>query len=334
LFGLEREDRRRGISFVVQNKTRNMKAIVLQDFGGVDQLQQAELPTPEIKEGEVLVEVKAISINPVDVKTRQGRGAAERFKDTAVKILGWDISGVVKESNSLLFEPGDEVFGMVNYPGVGKAYAEYVAAPADQLALKPAGVSHPVAAAATLAALTAWQAFNDFGKLRAGQRVLIHAAAGGVGHFAVQMAKYIGAYVIGTASAENREFVLGLGVDEFIDYKTQDVGAVAQDVDLVLDTLGGDNIDISLRTMKKGAKIVSIPSGLNEKVKEKAEAAGKIGMTMKVQSSGEDMQHIAQLLEDGDIRPEVSHLFPLEKMGAAHLQVETHKTRGKTIVTV
>jgi NADPH:quinone reductase-like Zn-dependent oxidoreductase len=311
-----------------------MKAIVLKDFGGVDQLRLAEVPVPEISEGEVLVEVKAISINPVDVKTRQGKGLAARYQEADPKILGWDISGVVKGSKSSLFEPGDEVFGLVNFPGQGRAYAEYSAVPADQLALKPAGVSHPAAAAATLAALTAWQAFSDHGKLRAGQRVLIHAAAGGVGHFAVQLAKYIGAYVIGTASAENREFVLGLGADEHIDYKAQDVPAVVHNVDFVLDTLGGDNIDLSLKTMKRGATIVSIPSGANEKVKGKAEAAGKIGLSMLVQSSGEDMGHIAQLLESGALRPEVSNLFPFEKMGEAHLQVESHKTRGKTVVTV
>ncbi|HEY4289387.1 MAG TPA: NADP-dependent oxidoreductase [Puia sp.] len=311
-----------------------MKAIILKEFGGVDQLQLAEVPTPGIKDGEVLIEVKAISINPVDVKTRQGKGRAGLFKEVDPKILGWDVSGIVKESRSLQFEEGDAVFGMVNFPGVGAGYAEYVAAPADQLALKPADVGHPEAAAACLAALTAWQAFADFGKLRSGQRILIHAAAGGVGHFAVQIAKYIGAYVIGTASAENREFVLGLGADEHIDYKSQDVSAAVHGVDFVLDTIGGDNIDLSLKTMKKGATIVSIPSGANEKVKEKAEAAGMKGMTMSVQSSGEDMEHIAQMLEGGVVKAVVSKSFPLEKMGEAHLQVESHKTRGKAVVTL
>jgi NADPH:quinone reductase-like Zn-dependent oxidoreductase len=311
-----------------------MKAIVLKDFGGVDQLQQADVPAPGIKEGEVLIQVKAISINPVDVKTRIGKGLASRLKEASPMILGWDISGIVKESDSPDFEPGDEVFGMINFPGLGKAYAEYVVAPADQLALKPEGVSHPAAAATTLAALTAWQAFSDHGRLKSGQRILVHAAAGGVGHFAVQIAKHIGAYVIGTASAENREFVLGLGADEHIDYKTQKVEEVVKNIDFVLDTLGGDNIEKSLKTMKKGATIVSIPSGANDQVKEKAEAQGMKGLTMLVQSSGEDMQHLSQLLEEGAIKPEVSNLFPFEKMGEAHLQVESGKTRGKTVVTV
>ena len=311
-----------------------MKAIILKDFGGIDQLQLAELPIPGIGEGEVLVAVKAISINPVDVKTRQGKGVAGRYKGADPMILGWDVAGVVQESKSPAFEVGDEVFGMVNFPGQGKVYAEYVAAPADQLAIKPEGVSFEQAAATTLVALTAWQAFADHSKLRAGQRILIHAAAGGVGHFAVQIAKHAGAYVIGTASAANRDFVLGLGADVVIDYMEAPFEDVVKDVDLVLDTIGGDNIERSLKVMKKGATIISIPSGANDGVKEKAAAVGMIGVTMMVQSSGEDMEHLASLLEEGVLKPEVSKVFPLEKMGEAHAQVETHKTRGKVIVTV
>jgi NADPH:quinone reductase-like Zn-dependent oxidoreductase len=311
-----------------------MKAIILKDFGGIDQLQPAELPIPVISEGEVLVAVKAISINPVDVKTREGKGVAGRYKGTDPMILGWDVAGVVQESNSPAFEVGDEVFGMVNFPGQGKVYAEYVAAPADQLAIKPAGVSFEEAAATTLVALTAWQAFADHSRLRAGQRILIHAAAGGVGHFAVQIAKHAGAYVIGTASAANREFVLGLGADVVIDYTEAPFEDVVKDVDMVLDTIGGDNIERSLKVMKKGGTIISIPSGANEGVKEKAAAKGMIGVAMLVQSSGEDMEHLASLLQDGVLKPEVSKLFPLEKMGEAHEQVASHKTRGKVIVVV
>jgi NADPH:quinone reductase-like Zn-dependent oxidoreductase len=311
-----------------------MKAIILKDFGGIDQLQQAELPIPGISEGEVLIAVKAISINPVDVKTRQGKGVAGRYKGTDPMILGWDVAGVVQESKSPAFEVGDEVFGMVNFPGQGKVYAEYVAAPADQLAIKPADVSFEKAAATTLVALTAWQAFADHSKLRAGQRILIHAAAGGVGHFAVQIAKHAGAYVIGTASAANREFVLGLGADVVIDYTEAPFEDVVKDVDLVLDTIGGDNIERSLKVMKKGGTIISIPSGANDGVKERAAAKGMIGVAMLVSSSGEDMEHLASLLEEGVLKPEVSKVFPLEKMGEAHAQVETHKTRGKVIVTV
>ena len=311
-----------------------MKSIILKDFGGTDQLQMADLPVPGINDGEVLVQVKAISINPVDAKTRAGRGAAGQFKDADPKILGWDIAGVVNESGSDLFQVGDEVFGMVNFPGQGKAYAEYVAAPADQLALKPEGASFEDAAATTLAALTAWQAFADHGRLRAGQRILIHAAAGGVGHFAVQIAKHAGAYVIGTASAANREFILGLGVDVHIDYQTDKFEELVKDVDFVLDTLGGDIIDRSLKVIKKGGTIISINSGANDQVQEKAKTRGIFGGKMLVQSNGEDMQHLASLLEDGVLKPTVSMVFPFEKMAEAHAQIETGKTRGKIVVTI
>ena len=311
-----------------------MKAIILKDFGGVEQLELTELPTPVIGEGEVLVQVKAISINPVDVKTRAGKGAAAKLKEENPMILGWDIAGIVTESKAEEFEAGDEVFGMVNFPGHGRAYAEYVAAPADQLALKPGNINFESAAAATLAALTAWQAFSDHGRLRAGQRVLIHAAAGGVGHFAVQIARHTGAYVIGTASAENKDFVLGLGANECIDYKTQRFEEVVKNVDFVLDTIGGEYIDRSLQVIKKGGTLVSIPSSANAGVQEKAKAKGIFGLPMMVQSSGEDMQHIAQLLGDGALRAEVSKVFPFDQMGEAHLAVETGKTRGKVVVVV
>lgn len=311
-----------------------MKAIILKDFGGADQLQEVELPVPGISEGEVLVEVKAISINPVDVKTTLGKGAAAQFKDVDPKIIGWDMAGVVKESKSPIFEAGDEVFGMVNFPGQGKVYAEYVAAPADQLAEKPSGVSFPAAAATTLSALTALQAFADHVRVRAGQRVLIHAAAGGVGHFAVQIAKHAGAYVIGTASAANRDFVLGLGADVYIDYTTDRFEELAKDMDFVLDPIGGENIDRSLQVLKKGGTIISINSGANDQVDEKAKAKGMKGVKMMVQSSGEDMQNLASLLEDGALKPEVSMVFPFQKMKDAHAQVASGKTRGKVIVTV
>ncbi len=280
------------------------------------------------------MEVKAISINPVDVKTSQGKGAAGQFKDADPKILGWDMAGIVKESKSPLFEPGDEVFGMVNFPGQGKVYAEYVAAPADQLAEKPASISFPAAAATTLAALTAWQAFSDHSRVRAGQRVLVHAAAGGVGHFAVQIAKHAGAFVTGTASAANRDFVLGLGADVHIDYKTDRFEDLAKDMDFVLDPIGGENIDRSLQVLKKGGTIISINSGANDQVEEKAKAKGMKGIKMLVQSSGEDMQNLASLLEDGALKPEVSLTFPFEKMKDAFAQVASGKTRGKVIVTV
>ncbi|UFH56561.1 NADP-dependent oxidoreductase [Spirosoma sp. KNUC1025] len=309
-----------------------MKAIILDGFGGVEHLIMTELPTPVPAENDVLVQVKAISINPVDVKTRAGKGASGRLKDEKPIILGWDISGIVTESKSPLFSIGDEVFGMVNFPGHGKAYAEYVVSPASHLGLKPASISHTEAAAASLAALTAWQAIVSHAGVQAGQRVLVHAAAGGVGHFAVQIAKQLGAYVIGTSSAANREFVLSLGADEHIDYKAQTLAEATHAIDFVLDAIGGDTIDESLDVLKPGGTIISIPSGRNEAVKEKAEAKGANGYPIMVHSSGEDMKKLADLLEKGTVKAHVSQTFAFDQMGQAHLQIETGKTQGKIAV--
>lgn len=311
-----------------------MKAVVLNNAGSVDNLVLTELPVPVPAEAEVLVKVKAISINPVDVKTRAGKGRYNILKEEKPLILGWDISGVVVASNSPLFKENDEVFGMVNFPGHGRAYAEYVAAPAAHLALKPANISHEEAAAATLAALTAWQALIDHASIKPGHKVLIHAAAGGVGHYAVQLAKNLGAYVIGTSSAANREVILGLGADEHIDYHTQPLAQHVSDVDFVLDTIGGDVIDQSLEVMKPGATIISIPSGFREAVTAKAEAKGINGFFILVSSNGAEMASIAALLEQGRLRSIVSRIFPFEQIQQAHLHIETGRTVGKIIVQV
>lgn len=310
-----------------------MRAIVLKGPGGIEQLVEKEFPLPIQGPGEVLIRVKAISINPVDVKTRMGKGAYGRIRTEDPIILGWDVSGVV-ESDAPGFTKGDEVFGMVRFPGHGKAYAEYVAAPAADLAKKPSGISHTDAAASCLACLTAWQALTKHTRLKPGMRVLVHAAAGGVGHFALQVAKHFGAYVIGTASAANRDFVLGIGADEHVDYKAQALTDAVRDVDVVLDTIGGDNIDKSLPVMRKGGTIISIPSGLSESVSDKAKAMGVNGIFFLVHSSGGDMTEIASLLENGAVKPYVSQVFPFVEMGQAHLQIESGRTRGKVALTL
>ncbi|SDL83402.1 NADP-dependent oxidoreductase [Pedobacter antarcticus] len=309
-----------------------MKAIILKEFGSADQLQIQELEIPAVKEQEVLIRVKAISINPVDIKTREGKGAAGKIGEERPIILGWDISGIVTESRSERFKVGDEVFGMVNFPGHGKAYAEYVSAPADQLVLKPASISHIDAAAATLAALTAWQALVTNAKIKAGDRVLIHAAAGGVGNYAVQIAKHLGAYVIGTSSGAKKDFVLSLGADEHIDYTAVPFEQATRDIDFVLDTIGGDNIDRSLKVIKKGGTIISIPSGFREMVAEKTKDSGINGYFIMVQSDGQDMQQIARLLENGQLKSHVSQVFDFEDMIIAHKALETGRTQGKIVV--
>src|SRR5215469_6447328 len=214
-----------------------MKAIAQDVLGGPEVLREVEMDKPRPGLSQVLVRVHAAGLNPTDWKHR----ADKRFLPDPPLVLGWDVSGVVEAVGYgvTLFKPGDEVFGMLPYPhGVG-SHAEYVTGPARAFARKPANLDHVQAGALPLVALTAWQALNDTAHLRAGQRVLIHGAAGGVGHLAVQIAKARGAYVIGTASARNHDLLRGLGADELIDYTETDFAASATDIDVVLNTIGG-----------------------------------------------------------------------------------------------
>jgi NADPH:quinone reductase-like Zn-dependent oxidoreductase len=319
-----------GSIILLYRNYENMKAIILTEPGSTDNLVIQDIPTPAIHADEVLVQVKSISINPVDVKTR----IRKREDNGSAFIIGWDISGVVTASNSDLFKAGDEVFGMVNFPGIGNAYAEYVAAPASHLALKPANISHEEAAAATLALLTAWQVLVTNADIKPGDRVLIHAAAGGVGHYAVQIAKYLGAYVIGTSSAANKNFVLSLGANEHIDYTSQILKDAAKDIDFILDSLGEASIDQSLDVIKDGGKIISILPQVTDMHREKAAARNISISFVLVKSDGDDMNTLAALLESGKIKSHVSKSFTFNQMADAHLQVESGRTVGKIVVNV
>jgi NADPH:quinone reductase-like Zn-dependent oxidoreductase len=312
-----------------------MKAILLVEPGSTSNLIVRDISVPEVKDNEVLVQVKSISINPVDAKTRQGSGVfkyGDVSKQTSL-ILGWDISGIVTATRSSLFNIGEEVFGMVNFPGTGSAYAEYVAAPAQHLALKPTEISHEEAAAATLAALTAIQVFREAG-VKAGDRVLIHAASGGVGHYAVQLAKEMGAYVIGTSSGSNKEFVLSLGADEHIDYTTQVLADVTNNIDFVLDCLGPKNIVQSLPVIKDGGKIISIVAQFDDKLTAMLSAKNIIGKFLLVHSNGDDMNQLAVLLAKRKLKSSVSKAFKFDQMADAHSQIESGRTVGKIVVNL
>lgn len=310
-----------------------MKAIILAQPGGTKNLVYTEIAKPVIQSDEVLVQIKALSINPVDVKVRAGHGLYQLLKKESLVILGWDISGIVAEAGSnTAFKVGDEVFGMVKFPGHGKAYAEYVAAPANQLALKPVNISFEEAAGATLAALTAYQALVTHAKVLSRQTVLIHAAAGGVGHFAVQIAKQLGAYVVATSSLKNKEFVMDLGADEHIDYHGYDWENSPYSFDFVMDTVGGSTIEKSLLVARQGATVISIPTGLSDEVTEKAKARGVNAFFFLVSSNGENMKVIADWLEKGFIKSYISSTFSFEQMPKAHEQVESGKTVGKVVV--
>lgn len=319
-----------------------MKAIVLTKPGGVENLHIKNIPVPTPADNEVLVKVKAISINPVDAFVR-GNGDflkhVLKLKDGETPvILGWDISGEVTETGKSVtrFKKGDAVFGMVNFEGHGKAYAEYVAAPEEHLAVKPASATHEEAAAATLAAITAWQGLVTYGKIKKGDKVLIHSAAGGVGHYAVQIAKHFGAYVVGTSSAGNKDFVLGLGTDEHIDYAGQRFEELVSDADLVLDSVGiPGHLDRSLAALKKGGRLISLQTrftdaALLEKIKDKEVFAHRVGVTSK----GGDIKAVAGLIEQGALHSYVSKVYGFNEIPAAHEQVITGHSKGKIVIVL
>lgn len=313
-----------------------MKAIILKEAGGPENLVITDLPVPEPKKDEVLVKVKAISVNPVDIKTRKGLALYNELKKDEPVILGWDIAGEVVQAGEEVtsLEEGDEVFGMINFPGHGKAYAEYVTAPANHLAEKPDLISIQEAAAGTLAALTAWQVLLDEAKLQAGEKILIHAAAGGVGHFAVQIAKYLGAFVIGTASEANYDFVKELGADDFVDYTKEKFEEIVKDADVVFDTVGGDNPMRSINVLKEGGRLVGIAGGITDEVVKAAETKKIKAWRHMVHSNGNDMEQIAELMEAGTIKASIFKEYAFEEMAEAHRQIETGKTRGKIVVLI
>ncbi len=314
-----------------------MKAYLLNEPGGVENLALHDIEKPEINADEVLVETKAISINPVDVKVRSNRELLNMILQTEERpvILGWDLSGVVTGVGADVtdFAVGDRVFGMVNFPGHGKAYAEVVACPAAHLAKIPDGITFEEAAATTLAALTALQVLT--GRIKAGERVLIHAGSGGVGHFAIQIAKIMGATVITTSSAKNREFCMSLGADEHIDYRAQSFDEVLSDVDFVLDGMGGDTLEKSMKVIRNGGGMVSLPApAFSDAVKKEAEERNINVEFLLVQSGSDDMNTLKGMLEDGSLKPHVSVTFPFEKLPDAHRQIESGRTVGKAIVTL
>lgn len=314
-----------------------MKAMVLKRFGGIENFAVEDVPEPPVGDGEVLVEVKAIGIDQIDVKARKGEGMSDYLKQEHPMILGWDISGVVSKVGSRVkdFKAGDAVFGTIRFPGPGSSYAEYAAAPADQIALKPENISHAEAAAATQSPLTAWQALVDTGHVKKGDRVLVHGGAGGVGNYAIQIARHIGCYVITTVSGADRAFVKELGADEVIDYRTQVFEKEVKEVDFVLDTIGGDNFVRSLDVLKPEGMIVLLPSNKKEEAdKAVREKQVKNYRHILMHSSGKDMRAIAGMLREGSMKANVDKVYSFEQIPQAQAQLENGKVRGKIVVTL
>jgi NADPH:quinone reductase-like Zn-dependent oxidoreductase len=309
--------------------SQSMRAVQIQEFGGPEVLTIHELPIPSPGQGELLVQVHAAGINPVDTGVRSGRAAALAAA-VPPYVPGFDISGTVAAVGSGItnFEIGDEVFAMLDLRR-GGGYAEFAIVKEDEAAIKPTNISFSEAASVPLVTLTAWQVLFEVGNLQAGQTVLIHAGAGGVGSVAVQLAKWRGANVIATASDYNHDFLRELGVDIPVDYRTQQFEDFASDIDLVLDTIGGDTQVRSMKTLKEGGKLVSIV-GLTA---EGRNPARNIEVTsILVRPEADQLLAIGELIEDGVLNPILSYQFPLTEAPAAHKQSETRRTRGKIVL--
>ena len=310
---------------------KTMKAVCIYSYGGPEVLVYEDAPRPHPGEGEVLVRVHAAGINPVDWKIREGH-LKEMLHQSLPLILGWDLSGVVESvgSGTNRLEIGDEVYSRPDISRDG-AYAEFIVVKESDLALKPKSLDHIHAAALPLAALTGWQSLFDAGGLSSGQRVLIHAAAGGVGHIAVQLAKWKGAHVIGTASARNHEFLVKIGVDQVVDYDTELFEEVVQPVDVVLDTVGGDTQERSWKVLKRGGILVSITSP------PKAETALLHGVRQAfvfAQPNAAQLAEIAGLADAEKIKAIVETILPLSDATRGQELSEHGHGRGKIVLRI
>lgn len=336
--------------------SNTMRAIRQHEFGGPEVLRYEEAPMPELKPGEVLVRVHAVGVNPPDWYLRDGYKMLPPEWQPQVSfpvILGTDVSGVVAAAADDVkdFSVGDEVYSMVRFPsglaGDSRAYAEYVSVPASEVALKPSGIDHVHAAGAPMSLLTAWQYMIALGHDEpnplqpnrhepvplAGKTVLVNGAAGGVGHFAVQIAKLKGARVIAVASGKHEAFLRELGADKFIDYTKAPPEEVAHDIDLVIDAVGGPTTGRFLRTLRRGGALFPIfPLGFSS-----AEEAGKLGVTVsatQVRSNGAQLAELGRLLDAGTVRVAIDSTFPLADARKAHERAARGHIQGKIVLAV
>jgi NADPH:quinone reductase-like Zn-dependent oxidoreductase len=318
----------------VSAPSQTMKAIRIHNYGGPEVLKYEDAPRPEPQAGEVLVRVHAAGVNPIDWKVREGH-MKDFWPHKFPLILGWDVSGTVEAvgpgpAAAERFKKGDEVYSVPDVSRDG-AYAEYIVVRESELALKPKSLHHVHAAAAPLAALTAWQALFDAGQLVSGQRILIHGGSGGVGHVAVQLAKWKGAHVFATASTKNQELLRDLGVDEPIDYTKQKFEDVARHVDLVLDLIGGETQERSWSVLKKGGVLLSL---VQPPSVEKAKALGVRAAFVAGHPSGAQLAEIAKLIDSGELKLTIDRILPLSEVRRAHELSKSGHPRGKIVLRV
>ncbi|KAB8315261.1 NADP-dependent oxidoreductase [Tolypothrix campylonemoides VB511288] len=307
-----------------------MKAVVINEYGNESVLDYTDVERPEAKEEEVLVKVHAAAVNPADWKIRDGAG--ERFGFKLPLILGGDIAGTVEEVGVGVkdFKKGDAVYG-ITVSSLSGGYAEYAVAKPDAIAPKPESLDFENAASIPIAALTAWQAMFDLANLSSGQRILITGASGGVGSMAVQLAKAKGAFVIGTASGRNQQFIRDLGADEFVDYTAQPFEEAVKNVDVVFDTIGGDTCERAFQTLKKGGFLVS---AVEPQAEEKAKEFGVQGSWLFCQPSAKQLAEINRLIEEGKLKTYVETVLPLTDVKKAHQLSQSGRTRGKIVLQV
>jgi NADPH:quinone reductase-like Zn-dependent oxidoreductase len=322
----------------VPDPPTRMRAALIDRTGAPEVIRMGETHVPQPVLGELLVRVVAAGVNPIDAKTRAGAGVSAHL--TLPSVLGFDFSGVVVRApyEAHPLQPGTEVYGMVPFPRTGGSYAEYVVVPSQSVTRKPASLSHVEAAGVPLAALTAWGVVVETARAHEGQRMLIHAAAGGVGHFAVQLAAYFGAHVTATASGPNASWLREIGASDVIDYSTERFEDAVSDMDVVIDLVGnarGDDTGTrSLGVLRPGGLYVNVPTGSWPDFAEAAALAGARATSYRVIPDGDVLATLARLLDSRSIQIYIDKVYPLEEAATAHAVVEQGRTRGKTVLRV
>jgi NADPH:quinone reductase-like Zn-dependent oxidoreductase len=313
-----------------------MRAVVMREHGGPGVLEVRDVERPDLQSDEVLIRTTAVGVNPVDTQVRSGDWVLEEMGEPPM-ILGWDIAGMVEEAGERVsgFAPGDRVFGMSRFPALGRCDAEYVAARSDHIARTPDPLSEEQAGALPLAGLTAWQALVDTAVVREGDRVLIQAAGGGVGHLAVQIAKARGARVIGTARADKHDFLRELGVDEPVDYSVGPIEEAVAEVDVVIDTVSEDDAGLvgSLGMLRKGGTLVVIAGDLTQTVSDVAAQRETRAIEILVHPDQSGLKALGSLAEDDRLRVVVEESFPFERAAEAHERLEAGRVKGKLALT-